>query len=189
MFDSLMKKIVTRLDPKLDRYRSKVATPKLTPKSLPEFIDVLRRTPKEILSDKDRARIAALMSFDNKIVRDLMVPKSDMVFVYEQDFLGPLTLDKLYKSGFTHFPVVDNKDHVKGIIHTEALNALEIKNADRASKYLDKTYQNLHETDSLEFAVEKMLKSNSFYFLVLNKNEELAGFFTIEMLLDYLLGK
>lgn len=189
MFDPLMKKIVAHLDPKFDRYRDKAVMPKFTPKSLPDFISVLRRTPKSILSDKDRARMAAVMSFDDKIVRDLMINKSDMVFVHEKDFLGPLTLDKLYKSGYTHFPVMDDKEHIKGIIHTEALNNLEIRDADRASKYTDKAFERLHETDSLEFAMNKMLKTSTFYFLVFNQSEELAGFFTIEMLLEYLLGK
>ena len=74
-----MRKFVKWLDPKLDKYRTKkapVKPPKYTPKSLEEFIDVLRRTPKSILSDEDRDRIAAVMSFDTKKVKDLMVEKT-----------------------------------------------------------------------------------------------------------------
>lgn len=191
MFGNLMRKFVKFIDPKLEKYRGTKAPkslPKYTPKNLKEFIDVLKRTPKNILSDADRNRIAAIMSFEEKIVSDLMVKKDKMVFVHYKDFLGPLTLDKLYRSGFTNFPVVDDKDKVKGIIHTEALNALEIKKTDRAEKYLDKNVCYLHETDSLKFAVEEIERTNSYYFLVLDKSDSLAGFFTIQMLLDYLLG-
>ena len=46
----------------------------------------------------------------------------------------------------------------------------------------------LHESDSLKFAVEEIERTNSYYFLVLDDNNTLAGFFTIQMLLDYLLG-
>ena len=191
MCESLMRKIVKLLDPKLEKYRPEKApkTPeKYTPKTLTEFIDVLRRTPKNILSDDDRNRISAIMSFDSRNISDIMVPKDQMVFVHQKDFLGPLTLDKLYKSGFTNFPVVDSKNKVKGIIHTEALNALEIKKTDRAEKYLDKNVCYLHMDDSLKFAVEEIERTNSYYFLVLDKEDSLAGFFTIQMLLDYLLG-
>ena len=118
-----------------------------------------------------------------------MVAKKDMVFVHDKDFLGPLMLDKLYKSGFTHFPVVDNKEHVVGVIHTEALNALEIKKTDRASKYMQKETLYLHENDSLPFMIEEIGRTSSFYFLVLNDKDELAGFLTVEMLLRYLLGE
>ena len=191
MFEKLMRKFVKFLDPRLDKYRSKkpvASTPKYTPKTLADFIDVLRRTPKSILSSRDRDRIAAIMSFDDRTVGNLMVPKSKMIFVSDKEVLGPLVLDKLYKSGFTNFPVVDSKEKVLGIIHTEALNALEIKKTDRAEKYLDKNVCYLHETDSLKFAVEEIARTNSYYFLVLDKNDSLAGFFTIQMLLDYFLG-
>ena len=191
MFDNLMRKFVKWLDPRLDRFRAKKAPTKpqkYTPKSLEEFIDVLRRTPKTILSDEDRSRIASIMSFDSKKVRDLMVEKDKMVFVNHKEILGPLTLDKLYKSGFTNFPVVDNGGKVKGIIHTEALNALEIKKTDRAEKYLDKEFYYLHMNDSLSFAVEESKRLGAHYFLVLDDKDSLAGFITTQMILDYLLG-
>lgn len=159
-----------------------------TPKTTEDFIGVIKRAPISVISKKGRARIAAVMSFDDRIVADLMIPKSTMVFVGIKDFLGPLMLDRLYKSGFTNFPVVDSHNHVKGVIHTEALNALEIKKTDRAEKYMDKTVSYLHTTDSLEFAVEEIERTNSYYFLVLDPSDELAGFFTAKLLLDYLLG-
>ncbi|MBO7132115.1 hypothetical protein J6V85_02545 [Candidatus Saccharibacteria bacterium] len=191
MFERLMRKFVKFIDPKLEKYRAKKAPtklPKYTPKTLEEFIGVLQRTPKTILSSDDRDHIAAVMSFDSRKVVDLMIPKEKMVFVHQKDFLGPLTLDKLYKSGYTNFPVVDDKDKVKGIIHTEALNALEIKKTDRAEKYLDKNVCYLHIDNSLQFAVEEIERTNSYYFLVLDSSDSLAGFFTVQMLLDYLLG-
>jgi len=40
----------------------------------------------------------------------------------------------------------------------------------------------------LQFAVGEIERTNGYYFLVLNKKEELVGFFTIQMLLDYLIG-
>lgn len=199
MFENIIRKIVRWLDPKLDKYRPRKATvktpaktptktPPYTPKSLEEFISVLRRTPKSILSDQDRNRIAAIMSFDDREVKDLMATKDKLVFVKDQEVLGPLILDKLYKSGFTNFPVVNKKDDIIGILHTEALNALEIKHTDRAEKYLDPHVNYLHTTDSLQFVVEEIERTNSYYFLVLDENESLTGFFTIQMLLDYLLG-
>jgi CBS domain containing-hemolysin-like protein len=159
-----------------------------SPETIQDFIGVIKRTPLTVLNKTDRARISAVMSFDERIVADLMVDKSKMIFVNAKDLLGPLMLDKLYKSGFTNFPVVDNKDHVKGIIHTEALNALEIKKTDRAEKYMDKVVSYLHTTDSLRHAVEEIERTNSYYFLVLDPSDALAGFFTAKMLLDYLLG-
>ncbi len=190
MFENLMQRFVRWLDPKLDKFRIKkppVKPVKYTPHTLEEFIDVLKRTPKSVISEADRNRIAAVMSFDSRKVSDLMVKKDHMVFVNAKDILGPLTLDKLYKSGFTNFPVVDNHDKVKGIIHTEALNTLEIKKTDRAEKYMAKDVNYLHTGDSLQSVIKEIKRTNSYYFLVLDDTDTLAGFFTIEMLLNYLL--
>ncbi len=188
---SLMQKVVQAVDPKLEKYREHKdkIIPKYTPKTLEDFIDLIRRTPKNIISEQDRQRIAAIMSFDNRKVSDLMVPKTKMVFVNDKEVLGPLVLDKLYKSGFTNFPVVGVDGKVRGVIHTEALNALEIKNTDLAEKYIDEKVNYLHKDDSLQFAVGEIERTNGYYFLVLNKKEELVGFFTIQILLNYLIGQ
>lgn len=193
MFESFMQKFVRWLDPKLDKYRlrkqpPKTSVQKYTPKTLNEFIELLKRTPKNILSSNDRNRIAAIMSFDTRNINDLMANKDSIIFVKASEILGPLTLDKLYKSGYTSFPVIDHTKKVIGILHTEALNTLEIKKTDRAEKYLDPHVHYLHSADSLQFVVEEIERTNSYYFLVLDEQESLAGFFTIQMLLDYLLG-
>lgn len=190
MFERLMRKIVSIMDPKLEKYRPKKApAKKYTPESLEEFIGVIQRTPKSVLSAKERERIAAVMSFTDRRVGDLMASKNKIVFVKRKEVLGPLVLDRLYKSGFTNFPVVDERDRVVGIIHTEALNALEIKKTDLAESYMDKNVHYIHEGDSLKRVVEEIERTNSYYFLVRNEKEELVGCFTIQMLMDYLIGK
>lgn len=193
MFEQIMRKFVAWLDPKLEKYRERHPQPKpepthCTPKTLEDFIDVIKYTPKSVLSSQDRNRIAAVMNFDNSTVQNLMAPKDQMIFVNQKEILGPLILDKLYKSGFTIFPVVDNQNKVKGVIHTDSLNALEIKKTDRADKYLDPNFSYLNTTDSLQTAIDKINKTGSCYFLVLDNNKSLAGFFTVQILLDYLLN-
>lgn len=186
-----MRKVVRTIDPKLEKYREHKparAPEKYTPKNLEDFIGVMRRTPKSVLTMTERERIAAVMNFEVKRVGDLMVKKDKMVFVKGDEMLGPLTLDKLYQSGFTNFPVINRRERVVGVLHTEALNALEIRKMDTAAKYIDKEVHYLHERDTLAFSVEEIERTNAYYFLVLDEREELVGFFTIRMLLDYLLG-
>lgn len=159
-----------------------------TPKSLEDFIKIIQLTPRSVISEMDRQRIAAVMSFEERRVIDLMEEKSKMIFVGADEILGPLTLDKLYKSGFKNFPVVNAKEKVIGILNTESLNDLSIKNTEKAEKYIDKRVNYLHTKDSLKFAIEEIIRTNGYYFLVLDSSENLAGFFTVEMLFNYLLG-
>lgn len=190
MFERLMRKIVRLLDPKLEKYRPRKAPePKYTPQTLEDFIGVLQRTPRNIVTNRDRERIAAIMSFDEKKVGDLMADKSRIVFVKRDEMLGPLVLDKLYKSGFTSFPVVDGREKVIGVIHTEALNALEIKKTAKAEKYMDDKVCYLKVNDSLEYAVEEIEQTDCYYYLVVDEQDKLVGCFTVQMILEYLVGR
>lgn len=187
-----MKKLTKWVDPVLEKYREPVLPEEQPPyvvKDLGDLIGVLKRTPKEVLSGKQRALIAAAMSFSEREVAEIMMPRSEITFVYEHDFLGPLMLDKLYQSGSSHFPVLSSDGHqIVGLIHTDQLNSLEIKNTDRATKYLDRTVYYLRADYSLEQAMSAFLRTNCFFFLVVDKNGNVVGLLTYQMLIAYLLG-
>jgi len=187
-----MKKLTKWVDPVLEKYREPVIPEEQPPyvvKDVNDLIGVLKRAPKEVLSGKQRALIASSMSFSERKVSEIMMPRSEITFVYEHDFLGPLMLDKLYQSGSSHFPVLSSDGHqVIGLIHTDQLNSLEIKNTDRATKYLDKTVYYLRADYSLEQAMAAFLRTNCFFFLVIDKNGQIVGLLTYQMLIDYLLG-
>ena len=180
------------VDPKLEKFREPEEPeelPPYVPDSIEDFIGVMKRTPQEILSGKQRALIAACMAFPDRKVSDIMMPRSEITFVYEHDFLGPLMLDKLYQSGSSHFPVLSSDGHqIIGLIHTDSLNSLEIKNTDRATKYLDKKVYYLRADYSLEQAMAAFLRTNCFFFLVIDKAGQLVGLLTYKMLVAYLLG-
>ena len=173
----------------IKRWREDVEEERRVPQTEIEFVEMIKRMPESALAQRDRERIAAVMSFDDKMVRDLMVPRRKMIFVQEDEVLGPLVLDKLYKSGLTSFPVVNGEDEVLGIIHTEALNALEIREADKAAAYLDKKVGYLRVNNSLRELVDKVEQTGETYYLVRAENGLVVGFITVGMVLDYLVGK
>ena len=189
---NFMRKLTKRVDPILDKYREKEAPATPEPyvvKDVEDLIGVLRRCPTEVLNSKQRALIAASMSFAERTVAEIMMPRSEITFVYEHDFLGPLMLDKLYQSGSLHFPVLSSYGHqIIGLIHTNQLNSLEIKNTDRATKFIDKTVYYLRSDYTLDQAMAAFVRTNCFFFLVIDKNGQLVGLLTYQMLIAFLLG-
>ena len=129
------------------------------------------------------------MTFKTTTVKEIILEKPEITFVRETDFMGPLTLDKLYRSGFKHFPVIDSKGDLVGVLHTSSLNSLKIKETDRAFKYLDSNIYYVREDYSLEKALAAFLRVNSYFFIVIDKKNELVGLLTIEMIVRFLLGK
>ena len=183
----MMRKFVKWLDPKLEPYRPK--RPAFTPKDTKQLVDVLRRTPKSVLGDREREIIAAAMSFDNQYVKKIMVPERDIVYVKEREVLGPLVLDKLYKSGFLHFPVIDSRGEVVGVLHTDALNSLKVKETDTAKNLMDPKVYYVRSDYTLEQAVAAFIRTNCYFFLVINDDEKIVGLLTYDALMSYLLGE
>lgn len=160
-----------------------------TPQTIEELLGVLRRTPKSILSDEARATIASAMSFNDRLVKDIMLPRDKITFVYEHDFLGPLMLDRLYKSGFSHFPVLSSDGRqIIGIIRTESLTSLEIKTTDRANKYIDKKVYYLRADYTLRQALAAFIRTNCYFFIVIDKMGTMVGILSYEMLAKHFLG-
>ena len=187
LFFKLMTKIVSFLDPKFEKYRPKQDVYK--PKTKEELIELLARTPKDVLSKEERKIIATAMSFSEKPVKSIMIPKDEITFVHENDFLGPLTLSRLYESGFEHFPVIGASGRITGLLHTEELNSLQIKETDRALKYLDENVYYIRDDHTLEMALAAFLRTNCHFFIVIDRTEKPVGLITYEMIAENMIGK
>lgn len=187
LFFKIMKKLVNRIDPKLEKYRP--AVPAFTPKTKEELILLLKRTPESVLSKDERKTISSVMSFSEKPVSRVMLPREKMTFVHEHDFLGPLMLDKLYKSGFEHFPVVGASGRITGLIHTKELNSLKVQDNDRAVKYLDENIYYILSSHTLEMALAAFMRTNCYFFLVIDKSQDVVGLITYKMVLESMFGK
>ena len=183
----LFTKFTHWVDPKLAKYRPAEAP--YSPSSEAELIQLIRRTSKTVITDEQRTIISSAMAFGSRPVSSLMIKKDQMVFVHEHDFLGPLTLDKLYKTGYTHFPVIGASGRITGLLHADALMRLDIKDTDRAGNYLDEDVYYMRDDYTLERALAAFLRTNCYFFIVINKQEDPVGLITYEMLAEALLGK
>ncbi len=188
----IMERLTKFLDPKLEKYREKKPVEKKkipAPVSKDELLDLLKRCPENVLSSSERLKIASAMTFKTTKVKEIMLERPAITFVRETDFMGPLMLDELYRSGFKHFPVLDSKGELVGVLHTSSLNSLKIKETDRAFKYLDPNIYYVRSDYSLEKAFAAFLRTNSYFFIVVDKYNEIVGLLTVEMLISFLLGK
>jgi len=160
-----------------------------TPTTIEEFLAIMKRTPRSVLDRRERHVIATIMNFPNVKVSEIMLPPSAITYVNDDEVLGPLTLDRLYKSGYQHFPVIDERHRIIGLIHTTALNSLEIKQTSHAREILDPKVYYLREDYTLNQALAAFLRTNCYFFLVIDRFERIVGMLTYQMLIDYLLGE
>lgn len=186
------KKVASYLYRRLAKYceAPEEETPQIyLPETEEDLAWLLRKVPKKVLSGRKRNLIAMAMSFDEKTVCSVMMPRKNITFVHENDFLGPLMLDKLYKSGLSHFPVLGKDGGIVGILQTDSLNRLEIKDTERASKYLEPKILYVGADYGLGEAFSMFLRTDSSFALVVDGTAAVVGLITLRMLIENLVGE
>ncbi len=189
-FYKLMAKFVAKIDPKLEKYRPpKKKEPPFTPKTEEELIGVIKRTPKTLLDAQTRNLLASAIAFDKIAVSVIMSPKHEMEFLHETDFLGPLTFDKLYKSGATRFPILDQDDQVCGILNTDKVDPLAITEETPITKYMSTDVFFVRTDYTLEMLLATFLRTESSYCIVIDRDEKIKGYITLDTLMYVLFGR
>lgn len=196
-------------DPKLEPYREKargkseiveapiekkvvvneVSYMQAAPETRDDLFALIREAPMSVLTAQERKAMTAVLSLPDVKVAEIMTPQLKMVFVNRDEMLGPLTLDKLYRSGFTYFPVVDNKKHIIGTLHTALLNSLDVKETQPAAQVMDPRVYYIRMDYSLEEALKAFLRTGSQLMLVVDHYERLVGMLTFAQVMDYLFSE
>ena len=185
----VMKKFTAWLDPKLAKYREPVKKEPYVPKTEREFISVLKRTPEEILTDDQRNLIAGVMTFDQMPVSLIMTERKDMMFLSEADFLGPLLLDKMYKTGSDHFPVLDKDGQVCGIVSTKNIDPLKITEDQPINNFIEKDVYFARADYSLKMLLATIIRTEASYIVVVDRDAHVVGSVSLDTLMSVLFGR
>ena len=210
----IMTKLVKALDPRFDKYREKPIADlekihakeqrkfdkqlekaireeheNFVPQSEQELVQVIRRSSREILSIKNRNLISGAMSFDKRKAILIMMPREDITFLNDSDFLGPINLDKLYKTGDTTFPVLNKSKKVCGLIRTNKLDLLNITKDQPVTKLMEHEVAFARDDYTLEQLLAVFLRNHTDYVLIIDKNEKLLGYAELDTLIAVLFNR
>ena len=158
------------------------------PETPEDLVWLLRKLPETVITKQQKRTMAAAMSFDAKRVREIMTPKDSVIFIHENDFMGPLTLSRLYQSGLSHFPVLGLRGEIVGIIHTKTLFSLSVKETDRASAFLDKNVYYMSENYTLKEALLAFIRTSCYFFIVVDGQGRTTGLLSFKKLISLIVG-
>jgi len=143
-----------------------------------------------ILSMDEKKMIVHGLSFSDQLVSTVMTPRSVIDSIKKSEFLGPLTLDELHKTGHSRLPVFDGDiDHVIGTLHLQSLLALDIKRSVTAEKAMEPRVFYIREDQTLQHALAAFLRTHHHLFIVVNEFRETVGLLTLEDVIEALLGR
>lgn len=168
---------------------SKINLPEIFyPETTEDLVWLLNKLPESVLSGEQKKTISVAMSFESKRVSEIMTPENQIIFIQEHDYMGPLTLSKLYQSGLSHFPVIGIKGEIVGVLHAKTLFSLTIKETDQASAFLDKKVYYMSENYPLKEALLAFIRTGCYFFIVINENKKVTGLLDFKTLMAMVIG-
>lgn len=159
-------------------------------KNREELVEIIRDSEQNELIDQDtREMIEGVMEIAELRVRDIMIPRPQIVFLQTEQSLDSC-LEKIISSAHSRFPVVsDERDNISGILHAKDL-----------LKFLHSTAEEFNLAELLRPAVivpeskrvDRMLKefrSERFHMaIVVDEFGAISGLVTIEDILEQIVG-
>ena len=131
------------------------------------------------------------LTFGDKHVRDVMTPRRVVVTVSADEPVGPVLIDDLHKSGYSRFPVFNDKktQNFIGTLYLHDLVGLKVKSGEYVKDVMRKAVYYVHEEESLNYALKVFLKTNHHLLVVVNTFEEFVGVVSFEDVIEEIIGK
>ena len=140
------------------------------------------------LSDEELTIAKGALTYSDKLVRDIMVPRRVIKTVATTDTVGPILMDELHATGHSRFPVYQDKaDNIIGTLYARDL--MKAKEGGQVHSVMKKDVHYVREDQPLGRVLEAFLKTKHHLFVVVNNFEEVVGIITIEDILEQILGK
>jgi CBS domain containing-hemolysin-like protein len=163
--------------------------PFVTEDDLREMIDVAESD--EVIEESEREMIHSIFELGDTVVREIMVPRPDMVVVSQDAPLGDV-LDTILQAGHSRIPVyADDRDKIVGLVYAkDVLRRLHVGGAEEGAwaDLLRPPYfvPELKRVDELlrELQAEKVHLA-----IVVDEYGATAGLVTIEDILEEIVGE
>ena len=162
------------------------------PSDTEHLLDLLRAAQKKNLFDSDAlAMIEGVLEVDDMQVRDIMIPRSQVVML-ERDAGPDVLLRSIVESGHSRFPVIgDSRDEVIGILLAKDLLLYAFERTDGRLNVRDILRPAIFvpESKRLNVLLKEFRSSRVHMAIVVDEYGGVAGMVTIEDVLEQIVGE
>lgn len=142
-----------------------------------------------ILTPDEKSLIIHGLSFNDQLVSTIMTPRESIDSIKKTEFLGPLILDELHKTGHSKLPVIGSDlDHIVGILHLEGLLALDIKRSVTAEKAMEPKVFYINQNQTLSQALMEFVSTRHYLLIVVGSDRKTVGLLTLNDVIEALIG-
>lgn len=147
----------------------------------------------ELLEDDDRDYIHSIVEFGDTLVREVMVPRTDMVTVDAENTVRE-ALEMLLNSRHSRVPVVaaGDSDEVEGVVYLRDASGFQLRRSDEAETALVSRIMKpavfVPELQRADELLRQMQRESNHLALVVDEYGGISGLVTLEDLIEELLG-
>lgn len=153
-----------------------------------------RAVEQDLLEDDDRDYIHSIVEFGDTLVREVMVPRTDMVTI-ESEFTVREALEVLLNSRHSRVPVVatGDADDVEGVVYLRDASGFQFRRPEEAQTAsvtrIMKPAVFVPELQSADDLLRQMQREANHLALVVDEYGGISGLVTLEDLIEELLGE
>ena len=157
-----------------------------------EAVDALLEagTEEGILEESDRQLIQSVVEFGDKIVREVMTARPDMIAVPANTTIEQLT-ELLQSKPHSRIPVYDpDLDHIQGIVFAQ--DVLQVRDEDARTQTVPMLMRPVHfvpEMKKVSELLREMQKEKMHMVIAIDEYGGVAGLVTLEDLLEEIVGE
>lgn len=160
------------------------------PKNQEELVSLLRDAQiRSLINSETLAMIEGAILFSKMRVRDIMLPKNQMMCINQDDEYNEI-IQAVTRTGHSRFPVTgENIDEIIGILHAKDLLRYQSINAD-SFDLLDICRQVtfVPESRRLDSLLSEFRSNRNHMAIVVDEYGEVSGFVTIEDIIEQIIG-
>lgn len=149
-------------------------------------------TELDVLEEEDRELIHSIFEFNDTIVREVMVPRTDMV-VIENGVTVADAMTLFLQRGISRAPLVgENTDEVIGVVYLRDVARLTFEQPEQAMTSVDELAKPalfLPESKKADDALRQLQLESNHLALVVDEYGGIAGLVTMEDLIEELVGE
>ncbi len=161
------------------------------PRDLAELIEQLRGSSERGLFDSDAlVMLEGVLAVADMQVRDIMVPRSQMVFV-ERDESPEKLVELVVESGHSRFPVIgEDRDQILGVLLAKDMLRLQIGGYDgfEIREYM-RPVMFVPESKRLNVLLKEFRSNHNHIAIVVDEYGGVCGLVTIEDVIEQIVGE
>ncbi len=143
---------------------------------------------KQLMPDDVVTMMESLVHFSTLKVRDIMIPRSQMVVIPEAITIKALR-ELVAAHGHSRYPVVgESKDNIIGILHAKDLLLYKINDDDFSLSDILRPHTFIPESKQLTYLLKDFRQTRNHMAIVVDEYGAVSGFVTIEDVIEQIVG-